>query len=112
MLNYILGCMGCFNLFGLGPVLPAFAFAFAILIAVQSMGGISPSHLNPSITIGFLILGEMNWKRCLVYVFSQYVGALLGFGALWVKYSNYFALNRWNYLQISYVGTVKRSRLS
>lgn len=81
----ISGCLGCYDTFGIGPVIPAFAFAFAILIVLQTIGGISSCHINPAVSTGVLILGHMEWKRYLVYIVSQYAGALLGYGALWVK---------------------------
>lgn len=51
---------------------------------------ISPCHINPAVTLGFLIWGQMKWKTVLVYIFAQYTGALAGYGVLYVSiYSKY-----------------------
>nr|XP_023026994.1 aquaporin-like isoform X2 [Leptinotarsa decemlineata] len=76
--------MGCIFSFNLGPLLPAFAFGFAVMIPVQIFSHISSCHMNPAVSIAFLIFGDMEWKRCLIYIAAQYVGSLLGFGLLTV----------------------------
>ncbi|KAJ8942288.1 hypothetical protein NQ318_005606 [Aromia moschata] len=87
ILMYI-GCMGCVVEFQGGPILPAFAFGFAILAAVQIVGHITGCHMNPAISLGILILGKINWKDCIIYFLGQYLGALAGYAALKVMMSS------------------------
>lgn len=84
MAFFILGCLCCYNNFKIGPVIPAFGFAFAILISAQGLDAVNPCHINPAVSLAVLILGHMDWKRCIVYIISQYIGALIGYSALWV----------------------------
>ncbi|KAL0106383.1 hypothetical protein PUN28_016245 [Cardiocondyla obscurior] len=60
----------------------AFAFGFAIMIAIQCVGHISGSHLNPAISAAAAILGNKSILMTLFYVVAQCLGALLGFGLL------------------------------
>ncbi|XP_072399851.1 aquaporin-4-like [Diabrotica undecimpunctata] len=77
-----LGCMGCVFNYGIGPVLPAFAFGLAILAVVQMLQAGGPVHINPGVSLGFLIMRKMSWQRFLVYVLGQYIGSFLGYGIL------------------------------
>ncbi|CAH1176448.1 unnamed protein product [Phaedon cochleariae] len=77
-----MGCMGCIMGFDLGPVIPSFSFAFSVMMPIQIFAHISPVHMNPGVSIGFVILGLMEWKRFLVYVFAQYIGCFCGYGLL------------------------------
>lgn len=43
-------------------------------------------------------MGYMEWKRSIVYIIAQYIGALVGYGALWVIL----------FLNIKYVITVNK----
>ncbi|XP_057661860.1 aquaporin-like [Diorhabda carinulata] len=79
-----IGCMGCLFQYGIGPVIPSFAFAFAILAALQMLHADGPVHLNPGVSIAFLIVQKMSWKRFLVYVVAQYIGCFLGWITLYV----------------------------
>ncbi|KAJ8978368.1 hypothetical protein NQ317_018600 [Molorchus minor] len=81
ILMYI-GCMGCIELYGLGPTLPAFTFGFSILAAVLAFRHISPVHMNPAVSVAHVVMNSMEWKRCLVYVVAQYIGAITGYGLL------------------------------
>ncbi|CAH1975263.1 unnamed protein product [Acanthoscelides obtectus] len=87
ILMYI-GCMGCVDSFQLGPTLPAFTFGLAILACIQITDHISPTHINPGVSIAFLIAGKMHWKRLLVYIPAQYIGCLIGYGLLRLTVTN------------------------
>uniref|UniRef100_A0A6P7GI88 Aquaporin-4-like n=1 Tax=Diabrotica virgifera virgifera TaxID=50390 RepID=A0A6P7GI88_DIAVI len=83
-----LGCMGCAFNYGIGPTLPAFAFGLAILAVVQMFQSLGPVHINPGVSLGFLITKKMSWQRFLVYVLAQYIGSFLGYGLLIVMIPN------------------------
>ncbi|KAJ8976590.1 hypothetical protein NQ317_004688 [Molorchus minor] len=91
ILMYI-GCMGCVLDFPGGPILPAFAFGFAILASVQIVGHITGCHMNPAISLGLLILGKMDWRDFLVYLPGQYLGAMAGYAALKVMMPDGYAI--------------------
>ncbi|OQV23632.1 putative Aquaporin-10 [Hypsibius exemplaris] len=48
----------------------------AVMIGVLISGGVSGGHLNPALSVAFALFGRLSWKKCLVYLVAQYVGAL------------------------------------
>ena len=78
------GCMGCVG--GLGseptPLQISLTFGLAVMIVIQSIGHISDAHINPAITVGSVVLGKKTIPEGLVYLLSQIVGGILGFGML------------------------------
>ena len=83
----ILGCgtamlVGCDAASGSGYILTAFAFGLSIVAMAYSIGNISGCHINPAVSLGFLITGELNAKDFIGYVIGQCIGALIGSGLL------------------------------
>lgn len=56
----------------------AFAFGLALMMLIYVFGPYSGSHLNPSVSFGFAVSGQMNWGLMLVYWLMQILGALAG----------------------------------
>lgn len=56
-----------------GLVLMAFAYTF---------GKISGTHINPAVTFGVALAGEMRWSKALFYWVAQLLGGTLAAGAL------------------------------
>lgn len=101
MRNYLLEAIGTgiIVLFGVGSVCTAvltnaqmglwqvaviwgFGVSFAIQFARRS-----GAHLNPAVSLAFLSLGEMKWKKCLWYILFQIFGAFL---AAWINYFMFY----------------------
>jgi aquaporin Z len=60
-------------------VISGFLFgSVGALIAVSPVGKISGAHLNPAVTLGFLLIGKLKPRVALGYVLAQLAGALLG----------------------------------
>ncbi|QCQ91649.1 aquaporin [Rhodococcus sp. SGAir0479] len=55
----------------------ALAFGLTLLFLVYSIGPISGCHVNPAVTLGHFIVGQMSAVRALIYVAAQVVGGLL-----------------------------------
>ena len=58
----------------------SFAFAFAIMAAVYSVGHISGCHINPAVTISLLATRHIDGKTAGGYIVAQLVGAFIGAG--------------------------------
>lgn len=61
-------------------------WAFAVAIAVYAVGGISGAHINPAVTIGQLVIGEISFGDALLYWAGQFVGAFIGAVVVYVHY--------------------------
>lgn len=60
-------------------MIKTFLFHFLFL---QCIGHISQAHINPAITVGAVVLGKKTISEAVVYVISQLIGAILGYGML------------------------------
>ena len=59
-------------------VIIALGFGFAILAAVYAFGHVSGAHLNPAVTLSFLVTRKTPATAAAVYIAAQLVGAVLG----------------------------------
>ena len=83
----ILGCgtamlVGCDAASGSGYILTAFAFGLTIVAMAYSIGNISGCHINPAVSLAFLIKGDLSVKDFIGYVIAQCLGAFAGSGIL------------------------------
>ncbi|MFZ0664114.1 MAG: MIP family channel protein [Acidimicrobiales bacterium] len=65
-----------------GVVATAFAFGLVLMALVYAIGPISGCHINPAVTIGFLVAGRITIADAISYWISQVVGAIVGAAAL------------------------------
>lgn len=65
-----------------GHLLTALAFGLVIVAMAYSVGNVSGCHINPAVSIGFLIAGKLSVKDFCGYVISQILGALAGAAVL------------------------------
>ncbi|MEE6472197.1 hypothetical protein FKM82_009530 [Ascaphus truei] len=83
-----------FVFFGLGSALKwpsslptilqiALAFGLAIGTLVQSVGHISGAHINPAVTMAFLVGSHISILRAVFYIIAQVLGGLCGAGILY-----------------------------
>ncbi|XP_077340437.1 aquaporin-5-like [Lithobates pipiens] len=83
-----------FVFFGLGSTLTwpsqlptvlqiSFTFGLGIGTLVQSIGHISGAHLNPAVTVAFLVSSQISLFRAICYVCAQLLGAAIGAGLLY-----------------------------
>lgn len=65
-----------------GIVATALAFGFIMLIMAYAIGPLSGAHINPAVTMGFLVSGRMSPGEALMYWGSQIIGGIIGAGVL------------------------------
>ncbi|MCB1384623.1 MAG: aquaporin [Hyphomicrobiales bacterium] len=56
----------------------AAAFGISIIAAAYGIGAISGAHLNPAVSLGFLVSGQMPLAQFISHVVAQLAGAILG----------------------------------
>lgn len=66
-----------------GIIGTALAFGLVIMTAVYLFGSISGCHINPAVSIAFLLTGKMKSNECIKYIISQILGAFMGSLILW-----------------------------
>ena len=80
----------------------AFAFGFALLALAYTIGHVSGCHINPAVTLSFLVTRKVTLIQAVYYWIAQVVGAVLGGLVLFVVTSGgdndktgVFASNGW-----------------
>ena len=54
----------------------AFAFGFAVMLAIYTIGHISGAHLNPAVSLAMVLDHRLSWTDFGIYVLGQSLGAL------------------------------------
>jgi glycerol uptake facilitator protein len=63
-----------------------FGWAFAVIVAVFVVGGVSGAHLNPAVTIAMAVKRGFAWAKVVPFILAQIVGAFLGAFAVYLVY--------------------------
>ncbi len=66
-----------------GVVTTALAFGFVLLALAYTLGPISGCHVNPAVTLGFVVSGRMSLLEAVGYWVAQFVGGIIGALILW-----------------------------
>ena len=69
--------VGCDAENGGGYILTAFAFGLSIVAMAYSIGNVSGCHINPAVSLAFLLRKELSGVEFICYVIAQIIGALL-----------------------------------
>ena len=87
----------------------ALSFGLTMVGMAYSIGRVSGCHINPAVSLAYLILGQLDPIDFLVYVLSQFIGGLIGalavFGFMYMSYDSNMELIS------AYVGTGANSML-
>jgi aquaporin Z len=79
-----------FKLFGASPaagvVMTALGFGLVLLALAYALGPISGCHVNPAVTLGFVLSQRMTLKEATGYWIAQFVGGIVGAFALWAVF--------------------------
>ncbi|MFV1965130.1 MAG: MIP/aquaporin family protein [Pirellulaceae bacterium] len=69
-----------------GWIVIATGWGFAVAMAVYVVGWASGGHINPAVTIGMAVVGEVPWAQVPTYLAAQFLGAFLGAILVWLAY--------------------------
>ena len=56
----------------------AFAHGFVVIAFIYAYGHISGTHINPAVTLGLLVAGEIEFAAAIGYWIVQFLGGILG----------------------------------
>ena len=80
----------------------AFAFGLVLLGMAYTIGHVSGCHINPAVTLGFLLSKKVTLTGAAYYWIAQFIGAALGGFIIWVitkqgdlDQTGVFAANGW-----------------
>jgi aquaporin Z len=62
----------------------ALAFGLALLAMAYSIGHVSGCHINPAVTLSFLLTKKLDVTRAIYYWVAQLVGAVIGALLIWI----------------------------
>ncbi|XP_078240522.1 lens fiber major intrinsic protein isoform X2 [Pogona vitticeps] len=85
-LFYVLFGLGASLRWVIGPInvlLVALAFGLVAATMVQSLGHVSGAHLNPAVTVAFLLGSQLSIFRAVFYVVAQVLGGVAGAAVLY-----------------------------
>lgn len=66
-----------------GVVATALAFGFVLLAMAYTFGPISGAHVNPAVTLGFVVSRRMPITEAIGYWVAQFIGGIVGAVVLW-----------------------------
>lgn len=66
-----------------GVVATALAFGLVLAALAYAIGPLSGCHINPAVTIGFLVSRRMGAKEAAGYLVAQFAGGIAGAAVLW-----------------------------
>ncbi len=66
-----------------GVVATSLAFGLVLLALAYTLGPISGAHVNPAVTLGFVVSGRMSLSEAVGYWVSQFVCGIIGALILW-----------------------------
>jgi len=70
-----------------GIVATALAFGLVMMIMAYAIGAISGAHINPAVTMGFLVSRRMSVAEAVGYWVAQIVGGIVGAWLLYLVFS-------------------------
>lgn len=71
---------------GAGWVAITMGWGAGVTMAVYIAGFMGPAHLNPAVTLGLAITGDLEWGLVLPFMLAQTLGAILGSTLVWLTY--------------------------
>ncbi len=70
-----------------GVLATALAFGLVLLALVYTIGPLSGCHINPAVTLGFLMAKRMSAADAIAYWVAQFVGGIVGALGLWAVFT-------------------------
>jgi glycerol uptake facilitator protein len=73
-----------------GWIVITFGWGMAVMVAVYAVGQFSGAHLNPAVTVGFWVNGNIDGGDVPKYLIGEFLGAMLGAVLVFLAYFQHF----------------------
>jgi glycerol uptake facilitator protein len=93
-----------------GWIVIAAGWGFGVAIAVYVAGWTSGGHLNPAVTVGMAVLGQLGWDQVPLYFAAQFLGGFLGAILVWAAYLPHWSKTDDQIAKLSVFSTVPAIR--
>ncbi|GAB3069101.1 MIP/aquaporin family protein [Virgibacillus ainsalahensis] len=71
---------------GTGWVLITLAWGLGVAMGVYAVGNFTGAHINPAVTLGFAVAGDLPWTKVPMYISAQVIGAFIGGTIVFLNY--------------------------
>jgi glycerol uptake facilitator protein len=73
-----------------GWIVITFGWGMAVMVGAFAVGQFSGAHLNPAVTVGFWIAGDIDAGDVPEYFAGEFVGAFIGATLVWLAYLDHW----------------------
>jgi glycerol uptake facilitator protein len=73
-----------------GWIVITFGWGLGVMTAAFAVGQFSGAHLNPAVTVGFWISGDIDGSDVPAYLAGEFVGAFIGATLVWLAYLDHW----------------------
>jgi glycerol uptake facilitator protein len=73
-----------------GWIVITVAWAIGVTLGIYASAQYSGAHLNPAVTLALASSGKFSWALVPGYILSQFIGAMIGAGLVWLAYIAHF----------------------
>jgi glycerol uptake facilitator len=74
-----------------GWIVITFGWGMAVMVAVYCVGQFSGAHLNPAVTVGLWVNGNIDGSDVPKYLIGEFIGAMVGAALVFLAYFQHFA---------------------
>ncbi|WP_082233437.1 MIP/aquaporin family protein [Halobacillus massiliensis] len=71
---------------GAGWVVITLGWGLAVTMAIYAVGNFTGAHINPAVTLGLAIQGDIAWSKVPMYMSAQVIGAFIGGVIVFLNY--------------------------
>jgi glycerol uptake facilitator protein len=73
-----------------GWIVITWGWAMGVMVGVFAVGQFSGAHLNPAVTFGFVLIGNIEWSDVPKYLLGEFTGAMIGATLVWLSYLSHW----------------------
>ncbi|MEO8688720.1 MAG: MIP/aquaporin family protein [Solirubrobacteraceae bacterium] len=73
-----------------GWIVITWGWAMGVMVGVFAAAQFSGAHLNPAVTFGFVLIGNIEWSDVPKYLLGEFAGAMIGATLVWLSYLSHW----------------------